>query len=139
MSSPMDPAITAVIDGFQDAWNRHDAPGISALFVEDADYVNGVGMWFRSRAELLDSMTRYHKTIFRSTHLKTTIADVRLSRPDVAVLHMTWEMDGERSLDDSSVSSRQGLVTMIMTRESDGWKISGFQNTDVAKVPAHVS
>ena len=121
MSSPVDPAISAVIDRFKDAWNRHDAAGISALFVEDADYINGVGMWFRSRAELLDSMTRYHQTIFRSTRLEPKVADVRMARPDVAVVHMTWEMDGERNLNDSPVSSRQGLVTMLLTQESGGW------------------
>ena len=39
----------AVARAFFDRWNDGDAYGIGALFVEDADFVNVVGLWWRSR------------------------------------------------------------------------------------------
>ena len=39
----------AVVRAFFDRWNAGDADGIGALFAEDADFVNVVGLWWRSR------------------------------------------------------------------------------------------
>ena len=39
----------AVARAFFDRWNDHDAEGIAALFAEDADFVNVVGLWWRNR------------------------------------------------------------------------------------------
>lgn len=44
-----------VARGFADAWNRGDALAIAALFVEDADFVNVVGLWWRNRRRIREA------------------------------------------------------------------------------------
>ncbi|MDX8512638.1 SgcJ/EcaC family oxidoreductase [Mesorhizobium captivum] len=38
-----------VATAFADAWNRHDMDDFAALFSEDANFVNVVGMWWKNR------------------------------------------------------------------------------------------
>ena len=45
----IDAVVSAVVTTVVDAWNRHDMKAYSALFTEDADFVNVVGMHFRGR------------------------------------------------------------------------------------------
>ena len=33
-----------IVHGFAEAWNRRDAAALAALFAEDADFVNVVGL-----------------------------------------------------------------------------------------------
>jgi uncharacterized protein (TIGR02246 family) len=45
MGSPLDQeadksAIEALVTQFNEAWNRHDAHALAALFAEDADFTN---------------------------------------------------------------------------------------------------
>ena len=41
-----------VSDGFVDAWNRHDVAAFAALYAENADFVNVLGVWLRGSASL---------------------------------------------------------------------------------------
>jgi uncharacterized protein (TIGR02246 family) len=34
---------------FAEAWNRHDAQGLAALFSPNANFVNVVGLWWKNR------------------------------------------------------------------------------------------
>ena len=36
--------VRAIVNGFEDAWNRHDMNALATLFATDADFVNVVGM-----------------------------------------------------------------------------------------------
>jgi len=127
-------AIQAVVGAFKDAWNQHDVPTLAALFTEQGDFVNGIGVWAQGREAFQEAMTRYHTTMFRSTHLEPTVAGIRFIRPDVAIVHATWSMTGERGINDRPIADRTGLITMVMAQEGDGWKIAAFQNTDILQV-----
>jgi uncharacterized protein (TIGR02246 family) len=130
-----EPAIHKVLDQFEAAWNRHDAAGLASLFAEDGDFVNVIGMWVQGRAAIAGVMERNHRTIFRESHLAQTGLAVRFPRPDVAVVHGTWDLTGERSWEDQPLPLREGRITMLMTREVEGWMIAAFQNTDIVEPP----
>src|SRR5262245_22437221 len=93
-------AIEAVLAEYKDAWNRHDAPRLAGLFSTEGDFVNGIGMWSQGRAAFQEAMTRYHNTMFRNTRLEPVIAGIRFIRPDVAIVHATWDITGERGTND---------------------------------------
>ncbi|MGK9232137.1 SgcJ/EcaC family oxidoreductase [Inquilinus limosus] len=54
------------------AWNRHDMAALAALFAEDADFVNVVGLWWRSRAEIEAAHAATHATSSRTAAWKAT-------------------------------------------------------------------
>ena len=41
-----------VSSAFTAAWNRHDMAALAAVFTPDAQFVNVVGLWWKSRAEI---------------------------------------------------------------------------------------
>jgi len=133
---PNEAAVANVLERFEAAWNQHDAVGVASLFAEDGDFVNVIGMWAEGREAIEAILTRNHQTIFRDSHLKQTGLAVRFPRPDTAVVHATWDLTGERSWEDKLLPLRQGRITLLMTRESAGWMIAAFQNTDIVTPPA---
>jgi uncharacterized protein (TIGR02246 family) len=45
-------AVRKVLASFDEAFNRHDADAVAALFTDDAEFINVAGMWWRGNAEI---------------------------------------------------------------------------------------
>jgi uncharacterized protein (TIGR02246 family) len=116
---------------FVDAWNRHDMQALAALFSEDANFVNVVGMWWRSRTEIEAAHAATHATIFKDSRLNADIAAVTHLGPGVAAVHVTWELTGRSEPDGTPGGPRRGILLFIMIEEQDGWRIKVAQNTDI--------
>jgi ketosteroid isomerase-like protein len=84
-----------------DTWNRHDAKAYAALFTEDCDVVS---------------------------RLTITEVHTRFIRPDVAVAHARWTMVGART-PAGIPEPREGIQTLVFTKQSGRWLIAAFQNT----------
>ncbi|WP_245493329.1 MULTISPECIES: SgcJ/EcaC family oxidoreductase [unclassified Mesorhizobium] len=71
VSKPEDAAIA-----FADAWNRHDMEDFGALFSEDANFVNVVGMWWKNRSEIEAAHRATHETMFRDSRLEGVVSSL---------------------------------------------------------------
>jgi uncharacterized protein (TIGR02246 family) len=111
-----------------DTWNRHDPKAYAALFTEDCDVVNVLGWWWRGRAELERKLTEAFRFVFRDSRLTITEVDTRFIRPDVAVAHARWTMVGART-PAGMPEPREGIQTLVFTKQSGRWLIAAFQNT----------
>jgi uncharacterized protein (TIGR02246 family) len=129
-------AVRDLVDSFAVAWNRHDGPALAALFTEDGDFVNVIGRWAQGRAAIAAVLNRNHPTIFRESHLAQTNVTIRSPRPEVAIVHARWNLSGERGQQDEVLPPRQGIITLLLTKEPGGWRIAAFQNTDILALPA---
>jgi uncharacterized protein (TIGR02246 family) len=115
-----------------DAWNRHDAAALAALFAEEADFVNVVGMWWRTRGEIEAAHAEAHATFLKDSHLGGEVASLKLLRPDVAVVHVRWQLSGQLEPDGSKTgATRHGILVLVLTREGGGWRARVAQNTDI--------
>jgi uncharacterized protein (TIGR02246 family) len=130
MADPLD--LEDVPAAFVDAWNRHDMQAFAALFTEDANFVNVVGMWWRSQAEIEAAHATAHATVFRNSRLDGGAASVIKLRPGVAAVHMAWELTGQTGPDGKPSAPRRGILLLVLTEEGDGWRIRVAQNTDIA-------
>jgi ketosteroid isomerase-like protein len=65
-------AVTAVIDRFMDAWNRHDAKAFAAVFSEDADFTNWRGEGASGRSKIEAFHAPMFATIFKNSHQSYT-------------------------------------------------------------------
>ena len=79
-------AITAVIDKFMDAWNRHDAKAFTAVFAEDADFTNWRGEGASGRSNIEAFHAPMFATIFKNSHQSYADIKTRFIRPDVAAV-----------------------------------------------------
>jgi uncharacterized protein (TIGR02246 family) len=121
-------------DAFVEAWNRHDIRTLAALFADDAQFVNVLGMWWKGRDEIQRRLGANHETIFKESHLNPTGQDVYYLRPDVAIVHSTWMLTGQVDRDGEGVADREGIITLVVARGADRWQIHAFQNTDILPV-----
>jgi uncharacterized protein (TIGR02246 family) len=118
-----------------ETWTRHDAKAYAELFTEDGDVVNVVGWWWKGRAEVERKLTEAFRFVFRDSRLTITEVTSRFIRPDVAVAHARWTMTGAR-MPAGIPEPREGIQTLVFTKESGRWLIAAFQNThSVAERP----
>ncbi|WP_245513412.1 MULTISPECIES: SgcJ/EcaC family oxidoreductase [unclassified Mesorhizobium] len=116
---------------FADAWNRHDMGDLAALFSEDANFVNVVGVWWKSRSEIEGAHRATHETMFRESRLDGDVSSVVELAPDLRSVHYTWTLTGASAPDGSPAGTRQGILLLIVKKEQSGWQIKVAQNTDI--------
>lgn len=124
-------AVNEIASRFVDAWNKHDMAALAGLFAEDAHFVNVVGTWWKNREEIRKAHEFSHRTMFKESRLSGEAASTRFIRPDVAVMHMKWELEGMKSPAGKPVPRRQGILMFVASRESGEWRIQAAQNTDI--------
>src|SRR5438034_9861621 len=95
MATEDEAAVRAVINAFIDAWNRHDMKMLSALFSEDADFVDVFGNWFEERTAIEKALTQSHATVFQNSRFTEKRDEVRFHRPDLAISHAVIALSGE--------------------------------------------
>ena len=120
----------SLVDGFVRAFNTHDAKTFGSLFAEDADWVSVAGIRVKGRAKIQAEHEEAFNTFFKMTTLASTGTEVRLVRPEVAVLHFNWELNGQLDPEGKPRNPRRGIITIVAVKQVDGWKISAGQNTN---------
>ncbi|MGO2694032.1 SgcJ/EcaC family oxidoreductase [Corynebacterium casei] len=124
--SPLD-----VAQGFAQAWNANDAEALAGLFMEDADFVNVVGLWWHDREHIRQAHAYGFWKIFRNSEMKLGRTSVRELGPDVAVVHAAWSMTGQESHDNREAGKRRGVISFTVQRQDNGgWLAVAAQNTD---------
>jgi uncharacterized protein (TIGR02246 family) len=117
-------AIRNNVNEMVQGWNAKSGARFAQVFAEDADYVVINGSYVKGRAEIEKQHDAIFKTIFKDTAITLNTKQIRFLRPDVAVVHVTGRRDGPTD------DLKQGaIITMVMTKGKDGWKVAAFQNT----------
>lgn len=136
LKSSVDPGIAELIATHERGWNAHSADMLMSLFDESMDFVNVLGMHHRSAASLRQEYQHIFATFMKNTTIRMRPNDARLLSPDIAVAHAHWEMTGMAKVPGwNSPDVRRGVMTYVLVRRGDKWKISAAQNTDVQEVP----
>lgn len=84
-----------LVERFAHAWNKGDAGGIASLFTSDADFVNVVGLWWRSREEIKRAHAYGFKRIFGGARLDLERVEVKHLADRVATVHGRWVLRGK--------------------------------------------
>jgi uncharacterized protein (TIGR02246 family) len=98
---------------FTESWNRHDMAQFAQLFVRDADFVNVVGMWWKNREEIEKAHAYSHSTFFKNSRLTGEIAALKFLRPDIATMHILWELVGQLEPDGTVGQPRKGILLLV--------------------------
>jgi uncharacterized protein (TIGR02246 family) len=128
-------AVQGVGAAFVDDWNRHDMNSFGGLFAEDAQFVNVIGLWWHSRAEIQKEHEALHATRMRTSHLVATESAVHILGPDVAVLLQRWQLTGDTGIDGATLPMRRGVMTLVTVKAGGHWQIASAQNTDIVPLP----
>jgi uncharacterized protein (TIGR02246 family) len=126
-------AIRQLEHRFNEAWNAHDADGVSESIVEDGQFITVNGAWstsregFRKRMEILFGPNGP----FRVSTRRTPEMHVRFLTPDIAILHSRFWIDGEIMEDELCKESRECVGTRVVRKIDGLWRVVATQNTDV--------
>jgi uncharacterized protein (TIGR02246 family) len=123
-------ALRQLVQQVQDGWNTHDGKAFAAPFAADADYVVVNGMHIKGRAAIAQGHTAIFTTIYKESRNVATIKSVRFLRPDVAVIHVEWNLEFRAA---DKLEKARAINTMIMTKEAGKWSIAAFHNTPVGE------
>jgi uncharacterized protein (TIGR02246 family) len=120
-------ALRESVKQLETGWNTKSGALFAKPFAEDADYVVINGNYIKGRAAIESGHQRIFDTIYKDTNITLTVKQIRFLRGDVAVVHV----EGHRTGPTRELTS-DAMLTLMMTKEKQGWVIAAFQNTAVA-------
>lgn len=132
MTEPAIDSPERIPEAFVAAWNRRDASAIAALFDEDAEFVNVVGLWWHDRAAIERAHAYGLERIFPSSTLRLVRTTVKLLRDDVAVVHARMRLTGQTPIDNiDTPQARSTIFSFVVHRSDAAWSCASAHNTDV--------
>ena len=127
-----DAAIRENVRKMEEGWNAKNGTLFAEPYAEDADVV-AVGGFVRKGH---DDIEKVHWDMFRGSFKNSIITlkikQLRLVRPDVALVQIDNTNKLQRGETTHEFSS---VITLVMTKEAGRWKIASFQNT-IAEPPS---
>lgn len=117
---------------FAAAWNARDADGIAALFDEDAEFVNVVGLWWHDREAIRRAHAYGLERIFNRSTLRVQSVRVRHLGHDAAVVHARMSLTGQAEVEGvADPGTRMNVFSFVVHRVPGGWSCASAHNTDV--------
>lgn len=127
-SSADEAAIRQIVQQVQEGWNTHDSKAFAAPFAADADYVVVNGMKIKGREAIDKGHAGIFSTIYKDSHNVATVQGIRLLRPDVAIVHVEWNLEFKMG---GETKKGHAINTMVMTKDGGKWSIAAFHNTPI--------
>jgi hypothetical protein len=77
-----------------------------------------------------------HAARLKTSLLTALETEIRFLRPDVALIHVHWELTGQAGPDGAVLPTRQGILSHVVVKTGGKWRITSTQNTDIAAIPS---
>lgn len=123
-------AVGKLPQAFCDAWAQHDGHALAKIMADDVDFVTVATTYLHGREDFETFHVRLLNGRFKDctiTVLKTT---TRFLRPDMAVVHWSWKIAGDKNPDGSPRQPRFGLMTLVAEKKNGNWLVVMGQNTN---------
>ena len=116
---------------FQAAWMARDGKAIGALFAEDADFVNVVGIWWEDRAAIARAHAYALESFFSGTRLTLGRVKVRTLGEAHALVHARMRLSGQKAPGGGTAGDRTTILSFVLRKTAHGWQCVSAQNTDI--------
>ena len=107
-----------------EAWNTHRVEAIAPYFTLDCDYVSFDGRPLKGRAEMEKGYAASHATFLKAAHMTSEILAVRFIKADVAIVDVSWAMEGAAGPNGQAFPAMKGLLTQVLVKQQGKWLIS---------------
>lgn len=126
-STEDDKALRTIVQTLEDGWNAGDSAKFASPFAADADYVIVNGQHIRTRAVIDFGHKQIFGTIYKGSKNKHTIKQIRLLKPDVAIVHVEWNLVYGEKLENKA----RAMNSIVAIKEGGKWEIAAFHNTPI--------
>jgi uncharacterized protein (TIGR02246 family) len=127
------------VEAFCAAFNAKDARAFAALFSDDAEFVNIVGMWWRGRAAIEEGHARMFATVLARSTLAIDAIETKAISGDVALAVVRWSRGVLPGVDPLTLPPQDGVLTFVLRREADAVRFVSVHNTQTASLPKAAS
>jgi uncharacterized protein (TIGR02246 family) len=124
-------AVRKLPQAFCDAWAKHDGHELAKIMADDVDFVTVATTYLQGRADFEKFHTRLLSGRFKEASIKQIEMTSRFLRPDMAVVHWSWRIEGDKNMDGTlRQQPRFGMMTMVAEKRSGAWLVVVAQNTN---------
>jgi uncharacterized protein (TIGR02246 family) len=127
----------ALVDEWQDAWNRHDAGLLARLVAGDVDFVTVAGRWLRGRSEFHEWHGLIHRTHLQASRWTNLGCRARSLHGDLTLVHLEWRIDNEIQAGSPRPLSRLGVFSWVVAIQGDAAEIMAAHNTNLSETTSH--
>jgi len=126
-------AVGKLPQAFREAWAKHDGHELAKIMADDVDFVTVATTYLHGRADFETFHARLLSGRFKESTITPLQTTVRFLRPDMAVIHWSWKIEGDRNMDGTARQQpRYGMMTMVAEKRSGTWLVAVAQNTNAA-------
>ncbi len=118
---------------FAAAWAARDAAALAALFAEDAEFVNVVGLWWHDRAAIERAHDYALRSFFADSTLKPGAIRIRDIAGGAALVQCRFTLIGQRLPGGAPAGPRRTILSFVARDTGAGWQVVAAQNTDVVE------
>ena len=130
--------VAATAAAWNAAWNAGDADALTALFVDDAEFVNGRGQVAVGAAEIRAQHAGLFAGPFQGSHLESSIRRVTFLSGTAAVLDLDTHLTGISGLppgaNPTAPGEQRGRHKRVLVKRGGTWRIALMQITTLAPV-----
>jgi len=123
-------AVRKLPQDFCDAWAKHDGHALAQIMAEDVDFVTVATAYLHARADFEKFHVRLLSGRFKDSTLTRIETTSRFLRPDMAVVHWSWKIEGDKNFDGTGRPPRYGMMTLVAEKQNGNWLVVVGQNTN---------
>lgn len=117
---------------FVSGWNNRDVDELVSIFVEDAEFVNVVGLWWHNKAQIRKAHDYGLRVIFKDSVIKIQKTKVKYLTEEVAVVHVKMMLRNQSPVQEVKAPRiRQNVMSFVVQKFGDEWKCISAHNTDI--------
>lgn len=124
-----------LVDAFAAALNAKNADELGRLFIEDAEFVNIMGMRMRGRSGIVEGHAWAFAGPLRGRRIRFDQVDVLTITDGVAVLHGHCLREREPDAPAEGLPDGSSVLVFVTRRGAQGWQIAAATNVTEAAFP----
>jgi uncharacterized protein (TIGR02246 family) len=125
-----------LVDAFAEALNAKDPQALGRLFVEDAEFVNILGMRMRGREGIVAGHAWAFSGPLRGRHIRFDQVDELAVTDDVSILHCHCLRELEPDAPGDGLPAGASVLVFVARRSPVGWELVAATNVTEAAAPA---
>jgi uncharacterized protein (TIGR02246 family) len=123
-------AVRKLPQAFCDAWAKHDGHELAKIMADDVDFVTVGATWIHGKPDFEKYHVRLLSGRFKESSITLLQVEVRFLRSDMAVVHWSWRIAGDKNPDGTARQPRYGMMTMVAEKRDGAWPIVVATNDD---------
>ncbi|HAA10950.1 MAG TPA: DUF4440 domain-containing protein, partial [Cytophagales bacterium] len=117
---------------FVTSWNTRRADQLAALFEEEAEFVNVVGLWWHDQLAIYKAHEYGLRVIFKDSTAELRRTTVKYLTEDIAVVHARMKLSGQTGhAGVEAPGARYNVFSFVVRKHPEGWRCVSAHNTDV--------